>query len=425
MVSRRHFLVGLGAVSAAGALSACESLGGSRRESRVVVVGAGFGGATCARYIRRTDPDIHVTLIDPAQQFVTCPFSNSVIGGMRSLEEVTHAYDALAAAGIEIIHAHVDDIDAEARRVVLDSGEQLSYDRLVLSPGIDLVWNAIEGYDEAAAEIFPHAWKAGAQTLLLKRQLQAMDDGGLVLISAPDNPYRCPPGPYERASLMAAYLKAEKPRSKILILDAKDAFTKQQLFMDAWEELYPGMIEWVSRSAGGRVVRVDAQAKTVHTDFDDFSPDVANIVPPQRAAAIARTNDLDEGRGWCNVDPLAFESTVVPGIHLIGDAINAAPMPKSAFSANNQAKACAFAIVALERGKAAPAHKLMNTCYSLVGPNYGISITAVYERSNESLSTVAGSSGASPLDAPAATRALEAQYARSWYANITQDAFGY
>ena len=424
MVSRRHFLAGLGAVSATGALSACKSLGGSGRESRVVVVGAGFGGATCARYIRRTDPGIRVTLVDPAHQFVTCPFSNTVIGGMRSLEEVTHAYDALAAAGIEIIHARVDDIDAEARRVILDGGEQLGYDRLVLSPGVDLVWNAIEGYDEAAAEIFPHAWKAGAQTLLLKRQLQAMDDGGLVLISAPDNPYRCPPGPYERASLMAAYLKAEKPRSKILILDAKDAFTKQQLFMDAWEELYPGMIEWVSRSAGGRVVRVDAQAKTVHTDFDDFSPDVANIVPPQRAAAIARTNNLDEGRGWCSVDPLAFESTIVPRIHLIGDAINAAPMPKSAFSANNQAKACASAIVALEHGNAPPAHKLMNTCYSLVGPNYGISITAVYERTHEGLSTVAGSSGVSPRDAPAATRALEAQYASSWYANITKDAFG-
>ena len=424
MVSRRHFLAGLGAISAS-ALSACESVGGSRRQTRVVVVGGGFGGATCARYLRLADPSSHVTLVDPRERFVTCPFSNTVIAGLRNLDEITHGFDALAAAGIKVVRAKALDIDAQGRRVILSDGEQLSYDRLVLSPGIDLMWNAIEGYDEAAAQVFPHAWNAGAQTTLLRRQLQSMDDGGLVLISAPDNPYRCPPGPYERASLIAAYLKAEKPRSKILILDAKDTFSKQQLFMNAWEALYPGMIEWVPQSQGGRVVRVNAKARTVHTDSDDFSPAVANIVPPQRAGAIARTNNLDEGRGWCKVEPFGFESTIVPNVHLIGDAVNAAPMPKSAFSANNQAKACAFAIVALEGGMAPPTPKLMNTCYSLVGPNYGISISAVYERSEEGLSTVPGSSGVSPLDAPAKTRALEAQYAHSWYANITRDTFGH
>ena len=390
----------------------------------MVIVGAGFGGATCARYVRRADPGIQVTLVEPARKFVTCPFSNTVIGGFRSIEDVTHGYSRLTDEGIQIVHARAADIDANRRRVILDNGERIQYDRLVLSPGVDLIWNAIEGYDERTAQVFPHAWKAGAQTLLLRRQLEAMQDGGLVLISAPDNPYRCPPGPYERASLIAAYLKAHKPRSKILILDGKDAFTKQQLFMEGWEALYPGMIEWVSRSQGGRVIRVDAQAQSVHTDFDDFTPAVANIVPPQRAGSIALTNDLDEGRGWCNVDHTTFESNVVPRVHLIGDAINAAPMPKSAFSANNQAKACAFAIVSLLRDRVPPAPKLMNTCYSLVGPKYGITIAAVYESTGGALVTVPGSSGVSPLDAPTKTRVLEAQYASSWYANITRDAFG-
>jgi sulfide dehydrogenase [flavocytochrome c] flavoprotein subunit len=424
MISRRDLVASLGTAAVAGTLIGCATLGGPKRKRSVVVVGAGFGGATCARYMKRRDPSMRVILVEPAVRFVTCPFSNTVIGGFRRLEDITHGYDRLAAKGIEIVHAKAEAIDGNTRHVTLDDGARIHYDRLVLSPGVDLIWNAIEGYDENAAEIFPHAWKAGPQTMLLRRQLESMDDGGLVVISAPDNPYRCPPGPYERASLIAAYLTAHKPRSKILILDDKDTFTKQELFTSAWERLYPGMIEWVSRSAGGRVVRVDARARTVHTDFDDFSPAVANIVPPQRAAGIARTNGLDEGRGWCEIEPVTFESTVVPRIHLIGDTINANPMPKSAFAANNQAKACALSVVALLDRDEPPTPKLMNTCYSLVAPNYGINIAAVYQRSAEGLSVVPGSSGISPLVAPPQTRALEADYARSWYDNITKDAFG-
>lgn len=425
MISRRRLLTGLGAASVAGVLTACTSAGGvrRRREPSVVIVGAGFGGATCARYLRRIDTRIRVTLVEPAPHFVTCPFSNTLIGGFRTLDELTFGYAGLAAAGVAIVHARAQGIEPDANNLVLEDGARVSYDRLVLSPGVDLIWNGIEGYDERAAQIFPHAWKAGSQTLLLRRQLEAMDDGGLVLISAPDNPYRCPPAPYERASLIAAYLQTHKPHSKIIILDAKDAFTEQELFMEGWKSLYPGMIEWVSRSDGGRVVRVDAEAGTVHTHSDHYSPAVANIIPPQRAAAIARTNGLDEGQGWCGIDPMTFESTVVPDVHLIGDAINAAPMPKSAFAANNQAKACAYAIASLLRGEPLPSPKLMNTCYSLVGPDYGINTAAVYEVRDGTLVTVPGSSGVSPLGADVKTRALEAQYAGSWYANITRDAF--
>jgi NADPH-dependent 2,4-dienoyl-CoA reductase/sulfur reductase-like enzyme len=251
-----------------------------------------------------------------------------------------------------------------------------------------------------------------------------MPDGGLVIISAPAEPYRCPPGPYERASLIAHYLKMRKPRSKLLILDAKNAFTKQDLFRRAWERLYPGLIEWLPQSQSGRVMRVDAKSRTVSTDFDDYQAAVANIIPPQQAAAIARTAGLDEGMGWCPVHASAFESTVHSGIHIIGDAAIANPMPKSAFSANNQAKVCAAGIVAMLRGETVPTPALMNTCYSLVAPHYGISIAAVYRVVDDRIVTVDGSSGVSPLEAPDETRALEAEYATAWFTNITADTFG-
>lgn len=397
----------------------------TQTHARVVVVGGGFGGATCAKYIRRADSTIEVTLVEPRRQFITCPFSNAVIAGLRDMASVTFGYDGLRQRhGVRVVHASVTAIDPTAHRVTLNDGSELGYDRLVLSPGIELRWGEIEGYDAAASEVFPHAWEAGAQTLLLGRQLEAMPDGGLVVIAAPAEPYRCPPGPYERASLIAHYLKTHKPRSKLLILDAKNAFSKQELFRSAWEHLYPGLIEWIPQSQGGRVVRIDAQAHTVSTDFDDYKPAVANIIPPQRAAAVGRVVGLDDGAGWCPVRASSFESTVQAGIHIIGDAAIANPMPKSAFSANNQAKTCAAAIVAALRGGAVPAPALMNTCYSLVAPDYGIWIAAVYRVVDDKIVIVDGSSGVSPLDAPAEIRALEAEYAKSWYGNITADTFG-
>jgi sulfide dehydrogenase [flavocytochrome c] flavoprotein subunit len=388
------------------------------------VVGGGFGGATCAKYIRRADAAIDITLVEPHREFVTCPFSNAVLAGLRDMASVTYRYDILQQRyGVRVIHATASTLDPTTRRVTLDNGSVLPYDRLVLAPGIELRWGALEGYDAAASEHFPHAWQAGTQTLLLRQQLVAMPDGGLVVIAAPEEPFRCPPGPYERASLIAHYLKVHKPRSKVLILDAKDAFTKQQLFQNAWQHLYPGIIEWIPRSQSGRVIRVDPKAGMVYTDFDEYKPAVANIIPPQRAAAIARTADLDAGQGWCTVQPHSFESTVHRDIHILGDAAIANPMPKSAFSANNQAKTCAAALVALLRGREVPAPALMNTCYSLVAPDYGISIAAVYRVMDNKLAVVPGSSGVSPLDAPGDTRLQEAEYTKSWYANITADVF--
>jgi sulfide dehydrogenase [flavocytochrome c] flavoprotein subunit len=422
VLTRRQLLGFIGALPlAAGTLHRAWT----QPQARVVVVGGGFGGATCAKYIRRADAALEVTLVEPHRQFVTCPFSNAVIAGLRNMASVTHSYDALRQRhGVHVIHASVTAIDPTARRISLDDGSVLAYDRLVLSPGIDLRWGEIEGYDSAASEVFPHAWEAGPQTLLLRQQLEAMPDGGLVIISAPAEPYRCPPGPYERASLIAHYLKTRKPRSKLLILDAKSAFSKQELFREAWERLYPGLLEWIPQSQSGRVVRVDPRAHMVSTDFDDYKPAVANIIPPQHAAAVARVVGLDDGKGWCPVRASTFESTVHAGIHVIGDAAIANPMPKSAFSANNQAKTCAAAIVAILRGEAVPMPALMNTCYSLVAPDYAISIAAVYRVEDEQIVTVDGSSGVSPLHAPAETRALEAEYATSWYANISADTFG-
>jgi sulfide dehydrogenase [flavocytochrome c] flavoprotein subunit len=392
---------------------------------RVVVVGGGFGGATCAKYVRRADPGIEVTLVTPHRQFITCPFSNAVLSGLRDMASVTHHYGSLRQRhGVRLVHTTATAIDPTARRVTLDDGSILPYDRLVLSPGIALRWGAIEGYDTAASEVFPHAWDAGPQTVLLRRQLEAMPDGGLVVIAAPAEPYRCPPGPYERASLIAYYLKTHKSRSKVLILDAKNVFSKQELFHSAWARLYPGLIEWIPLSESGRVVRVDAKARTVSTDFDEYKPVVANIIPPQEAAGIARAVGLDGGQGWCSVRADTFESVVHTGIHIIGDAAIANPMPKSAFSANNQAKACAAAVVTLLRGHEVAPPALMNTCYSLVAPDYGISIAAVYRAVGDKLVTVEGSSGVSPPEASAETRSLEAEYAKSWYANITADTFG-
>jgi sulfide dehydrogenase [flavocytochrome c] flavoprotein subunit len=393
-------------------------------QARVVVVGGGFAGATCAKYLRRADPGVEVTLIEPHRQCVTCPFSNAVLAGLRDLASITYTYDSLRQRhGVRIVHATATALDPAARHVTLDDGTTLPYERLVLAPGVAMQWGAIEGYDAAASAVFPHAWQAGPQTLLLRRQLEAMADGGLVVITAPDNPYRCPPGPYERASLIAHYLKTRKPRSKLLLLDAKETFTKQALFRAAWERLYPGVLEWVSGSQGGRVSRVDTATGTVHTDFDEYKAAVANIIPPQRAAAIARAAGLDEGRGWCAVHPQTFESTVHAGIHLLGDAIIATPMPKSAFSANNQAKVCAAAVVALLRGAPVADPILMNTCYSLVAPDYGISIAGVYRVTDDTIVAVAGTEGTSPVDAPDETRVREAEYGRSWYANITADVF--
>ena len=283
--TRRQFF------SLVGSLPFARLLTGRARAStqaRVVVVGGGFGGAACAKYLRLADPDLEVTLVTPQPQFITCPFSNVALVGLRSLASLTHTYHRLREGyGVQIAHAQAQGLDPIAQRLILSDGTTLTYDKLVLSPGVELRWDAVEGYDVKASAVFPHAWQAGSQTLLLRRQLEAMEDGGLVVISAPETPYRCPPGPYERASLIAHYLKTHKPKSKVLVLDAKDSFTKDRLFLAAWKQLYPGLLEWVPGAQGGRVTQVDTRTGIIRTEFDEYKPAVANIVAPQRAAAVS------------------------------------------------------------------------------------------------------------------------------------------
>jgi len=392
---------------------------------RVVVVGGGFGGVTCARMLRQIAPGIEVTLVEPNESFVTCPFSNAVIAGLADMASITHSYDGVRNAGVTIVRDSVSAIDADRKSVRLAGGSILPYDRLVLSPGIDIKWKAVEGYDEAASQIVPHAFKAGAQTMLLRRQLEEMPDGGLVVMTIPPNPFRCPPGPYERASLIAWYLKTKKPRSKLILLDAKDTFSKQGLFVEGWKALYGPLIEWVPFGQSGNLLKVDAATKTVTTEFTEEKADVLNVIPPQRAGMIVDSAGLAGSGGWCNVNPVTFESRIVPGIHIVGDAIVAGSMPKSGFSAGSQAKVCAQAIAALQAGDTPSVPSFINTCYSLVSPDYGISVVDVFRVGSEgAIAAVQGAGGVSPTGAGADFRKQEAEYARGWYASQTKVMFG-
>jgi sulfide dehydrogenase [flavocytochrome c] flavoprotein subunit len=420
--SRREFLR-LGVAAASVALGPLPSFA-QRAAARVVVVGGGFAGASCARALRQADPAVAVTLVEASATFTACPFSNAVIGGLRELSAQQFTYERLAADGIALVRGTATAVDAQARAVTLADGVRLPYDRLVLAPGIDIRWGALAGYDEPAAAQMPHAWRAGEQTVLLRRQLEAMPDGGLVVISAPANPFRCPPGPYERASLIAHYLKTKRPRSKLLVLDAKDTFSKQRLFQSAWAELYPGLLEWVPLAKGGAVTSVEAATRTLVTDFGRHKADVANVIPPQRAGRIAEAAGVADRSGWCPIDPATFESKQQAGIHVIGDAAIAGAMPKSAFAANSQAKTCAAAVVRLLTGKAPSAPKLINTCYSLVAPDYGISVAGVYAPAGGQLAEVAGSGGVSPADVPRTARVAEAVLAEAWFRTITAEVFG-
>jgi sulfide dehydrogenase [flavocytochrome c] flavoprotein subunit len=421
--SRRRFL-GLGVAAAASATLLPRPARAQGAAPRVVIVGGGFAGASCARALRQLDARIAVTLVEANPTFTACPLSNAVIGGLRELSAQQFTYERVAADGITIARATATGVDAQGRSVTLADGARLPYDRLVLAPGIDIRWGALAGYDEAAAALMPHAWRAGEQTLLLRRQLEAMDDGGLVVISAPANPFRCPPGPYERASLIAHYLKAKKPRSKLIVLDAKDTFSKQRLFQAAWAELYPGLLEWVPLSKGGNVTSVDAATRTLVTDFGRHQAKVANVIPPQKAGRIAEVAGVADRSGWCPIDPVTLESKLQPGIHVIGDAAIAGAMPKSAFAANSQAKVCAAAVATLVRGGTPAAPKLINTCYSLVAPDYGISVAGVYHPSGGQLADVPGAGGVSPSDASRAARAAEAVLAEAWFRTITVEVFG-
>ncbi|EHR01912.1 NAD(P)/FAD-dependent oxidoreductase [Bradyrhizobium sp. WSM471] len=419
-VTRRVAVLG---ITAAATSFAAPSILRAQSAGRVVVVGGGFGGAACARAFKRADTRFQVTLIEPNTTFTSCPFSNEVIAGLRDIEAQQFGYEKLAAEGIAVVAQAATTIDTQKRSVTATDGTAFAYDRLVLSPGIDFHFGAMPGYDNAASEKMPHAWKAGAQTLLLRRQLEEMPDGGTVAIAIPANPSRCPPAPYERASLIAHYLKTRKPRSKVLILDAKDTFSQQRLFEKAWKELYGDMIERIGLSQGGRVTSVDAATRTIVTEFGNYTPDVANVIPPQRAARIAQIAGAADATGWCPIDPVTFESKLVQNVHVIGDACLGGGIPKSASAASAQGKACAAAIVNLLAGRAPETPRLTGVCYNIVAPGYGFSLAGNYQPKGDIFAEVEGGA-TSPVDAPRELRAREAAEAEHWFQTITADTFG-
>ena len=425
-LSRRHFLKTTGGSALAGMAAGLGFSGSvSATSKKVVVVGAGAGGAIAAKYIRLADPSIAVTLIEKDAQHHTCFMSNEVIGGERDMDTLKFGFQGLRKHGIDVVHERASRVDAQKKTVTTSSGHTFGYDRLVLAPGIDFQWGAIENYDQAASERMPHAYYAGAQTMLLHRQLAAMRDGGTVIIAPPANPFRCPPGPYERACQIAHFLKTKKPRSKILVIDAKDKFSKQALFTKAWQDLYGNMIEWIpAADNGGRgIVAVDTKNMQVSTEFDDFKGDVINIIPPQKAGRIAHAAEAVNDSGWCPIHLDTFESTQSAAIHIIGDASIATGLPKSGYAANSEAKVCAAAVVALLNGKTPGTPSYVNTCYSIAAPGYGISVAAVYRLAADKSAIKKVSGGLSPLDASDYVKAREAQYAYSWFENITQDMF--
>jgi sulfide dehydrogenase [flavocytochrome c] flavoprotein subunit len=430
-LTRRTFVKAAGACTAFSTLTAvgvCSAnspkQAASSKKGRVLVVGGGYGGAIAAKYIKMADPDIDVILIEKNASYVSCPMSNEVIGGDRDIDSITFEYDKLKHnRGVNMVVDEVVSIDPDKHSLKCKNGKQYSYDKLIISPGIDFRYERIDGYNADIAEKIPHAWKAGPQTLTLRKQLKSMKDGGVCYIVAPPNPFRCPPGPYERAAQIAHYFKQHKPKSKVVILDAKDKFSKQGLFMQGYKQFYGDMVEWVSGASGGIIEGVNVKTKTLIGQVEEYKGDVLNIIPAQKAGKIAHIAGLTDESGWCPVNQKTFESTVHKDIHVIGDACIAGKMPKSGYAANSQGKVCAAAVVAALNGSEAGEPSYVNTCYSVIAPDWGISVAAVYQLVDGNIVGVEGAGGLSPMDASAQTRAIEARFAHSWFKNITSDMF--
>lgn len=417
---RRSFLLAAGAATMAVAVGGCASTRPAK--ARVVVVGGGFGGATAAKYIRLWAPEIEVVLVEREAAFVSCPLSNLVLGGHERIENLTTGYENLARRyGVRVVRDEATAIDPERREIRLARGDTLRYDRLILSPGIDFLYDLVPGLQtgDAQARVL-HAWKAGPQTVALRRQLEALPDGGVFALHIPKTPYRCPPGPYERAAQVASYFKQHKPRSKVLVLDSNpDIVSKKGLFLKAWNELYAGIVEYRPSS---ELVKVDAASGRIETILETVKADVLNVVPPQQAGRIARTAGLVQSSArWVNVNFQSFESLSVPGIHVLGDATASAPgMPKSGFMANNHAKVAADAVIALLQGRPVNQEPIIaNTCYSFVSATDVVHVASVHKWNGDqkTLVPVAGAGGLSSQ-----ANALEGQYARSWARNIWADA---
>jgi sulfide dehydrogenase [flavocytochrome c] flavoprotein chain len=419
MTMRRRDFLKSATASLAAVLSGCAAVDRGPARARVAVIGGGYGGATAAKYTRMLDPSIEVVLIEPNEAFVSCPLSNMVLGGFRSMADITVPYDGLARRGVRVVRDTAIAVDMDKRQVRLAHGDPVKFDRVILSPGVDFTWSELPAMADADAQArVLHAWKAGPQTAQLRRQLEAMPDGGVFVISIPEAPFRCPPGPYERACQVAAYFKSRKPRSKILILDANgDVLSKGALFKRAWADLYPGMIEYRPDS---KAIDVDLRANAVKLEFGDVKGDVLNVLPPMKAAAVAEPF-ITVNRRWCEVDWISNESKVAAGAHILGDALLAAPaMPKSGSMANGHGKNCAAAVVALlANERPNPSPTLVNTCYSMVSEKLAVHVASVhkYDLTERTMKAVPGSGGVS-----AAMNELEGGYAMNWARNIWADA---
>jgi|SRR5579863_2296517 len=387
--------------------------------ARVIIVGGGFAGSCCALRLRELSPRSAITLLDPQAEYITCPMSDAVLVGLRDLKTITVGRTGLERAGVRFLPAAVTGIDAAQHRVRLAAGPSLPYDRLVVAPGIRLLFGTPVGYDAAAAQQLPHAWQAGPQTVLLLRQLQAMADGGVVAISVPTGLMRCPPGPYERASLIAGWLQQHRPRSKVLIFDANNHFPRQDVFTRAWQELYPNMIEWLPPAAGGAVTRVDAARRMLFSSSGAHPVAVANVIPPQAPGQLAADVGLASGHGWCPVDPLSFGSQLLPDVHVIGDACIAGAMPKAASAAMSQARRCAQAISAALGASATPAPPLESVCYSMLSADSAFAIEARFAVEAHDIRQLSGNPATD--GAPSAQRARQAQ---EWYATLRTQCFG-
>jgi NADPH-dependent 2,4-dienoyl-CoA reductase/sulfur reductase-like enzyme len=420
-LTRREFGIITGAGVAAGTLAAPAIAQG---KPKLVVIGGGPGGATVARYVAKDSKGaIDVTLIEASATHTTCFFSNLYIAGIRSFDSITHSYGKLKSDyGINVVQGFAAAVDTAKREVALSDGSKVSYDKLVVAPGIDFKWEAYDGFGKADADEIPHAWQAGPQSQILRKQLEAMEDGGTFVIAPPPNPFRCPPGPYERISLVAHYFKTNKPKSKIICVDAKEKFSKQALFQEGWAQNYEGLIEWLPLKITGGVKAVDVKNKTIKTDADNFKADVLNIIPPQKAGAIAMAAGLANESGWCPINPATMASTRVPNVYVVGDSSIAAAMPKSGFSANSQAKVCALAIRNELTGSKMFDPRYRNTCWSLIGPENAVKVGASYKAGESKIEVT--DKFISKTGEEAALRADTVKEAVGWYDGIVADIFG-
>lgn len=419
-LNRRAFL---GTAAAAASLSAPMVQAASHGKPRAVVIGGGAGGATAARYIAKdSNGEIDVTLIEPTRTYYTCFFSNLYIGGFRDLQSIAHDYGKLATEyGINVVHDWAVGVDRDAKTVSLAGGGSVPYDRLVISPGIGFVEGSVPGWDLSTQSAMPHAYKAGTQTALLKAQIEAMPEGGTYVMVAPPNPYRCPPGPYERISMVAHVLKQTNPTAKIIIADPKEKFSKQALFEEGWQKHYGGMIERIGPDFGGGNVSVNADTMEVDIDGEVVKADVCNVIPAQKAGMICAAAGLTEGN-WAPVDGHSMVSRLDENIHILGDATNQGDMPKSGFSANSQAKVAAMAVRGALTGSRVFPAKYSNTCWSLISTDDGIKVGAAYEATDEKIASV--SSFVSQTGEDAALRKATYEESVGWYAGITSDMFG-